>query len=556
MQFMGCGTLKSGRNSISVVIIAFSIIVLSLSCFSLFARGQSETAFTTTDKFNIPGTSSPSTISFSINGTYMQASIENGAWKFVGLSFRNSTQQGKLNLTVSAQDSNLTITSYRTSTAGNTTMGNVRINYIVEGNGTQTFNFGTIPKGGYWNIIFNRVYIGQHEGWDVSPDGTLTVTGAASRSNVTVVYYTVPKVVEDISNQPIYMQHSVAFATGGAVTSIGALCLIIWRKNQKSSRQNQSLTIGTTTTHTDLTVKGRLINFGDGVLEFTENGIKFYVETGRFRKRRKIVREMPLADVESVERQGNNLSIVWKDATDTFVVAQPSQVESIHERITAALKERKKKQENKATVSQQGNELVQMTANAMEAADSLFDILKNLHGRVDWKLVENSYKQSEENVARLTNQTVNSIYLDVKPLSVAVENHRAKETAEKAYDVLRALHDHFDGMASSVEDSEQFHPNRRDAKLLMQAFYVLNDMALGAVVDDEAVEKEGAELLKVLDDLQELPGLKVDVNAVKTAIDKLCGEKQKQRVAIEEIMPMLQQQLKELIRKWPTQNRD
>ena len=302
-----------------------------------------------------------------------------------------------------------------------------------------------------------------------------------------------------------------------------------------------------TAASTDLTVKGRLRNFGDGVLEFTENGIKFYVETGRFRKRRKIVREIPLADVESVERQGNDLSIVWKDATDMFVVEQPSQVEPVHERITAALKERKKEQENKETDTQQQNELAQMTANAMEAADSLFDILKNLHGRVDWKLVENSYKQSEENVARLANQTVNSVCLDVKPLSIAVQNHHPKETAEKAYDVLRALHGHFDGMASSVEDSEQFHPNRRDAKLVMQSVYVLNDMALGAVVGDEAVEKEGAELLKVLDDLSKLPGSKIDVNAVKTAIDKLSVEREKQRLVVEEIMPILQQQLKELI---------
>lgn len=74
---------------------------------------------------------------------------------------------------------------------------------------------------------------------------------------------------------------------------------------------------------------------------------------------------------------------------------------------------------------------------------------------------------------------------------MAVQNHRAKETAEKTYDVLRALYDHFDGTASSAEDSEQFHPNQRDAKLVMQAVYVLNDMALGVVVGDEAVGKRG-----------------------------------------------------------------
>src|SRR3990170_4940326 len=97
-----------------------------------------------------------------------------------------------------------------------------------------------------------------------------------------------------------------------------------------------------TTTHAELTVKARLRNFGDGVLVLGDDAVTFYVETGRFRKRRKVIREIPLANVESVERQGNDLSIAWKGATDIFVIAQPAQVEPIYERITTALKERTK----------------------------------------------------------------------------------------------------------------------------------------------------------------------------------------------------------------------
>jgi hypothetical protein len=72
-------------------------------------------------------------------------------------------------------------------------------------------------------------------------------------------------------------------------------------------------------------------------------------------------------------------------------------------------------------------------------------------------------------------------------------------------------------------------------------------MLLGTVVGDDEVEKEGAELLKVLDELSRLPSLKIDVNAVKTSLDKLCAEKEKQGLVIEEIRLMLEQQLKELI---------
>jgi hypothetical protein len=300
-------------------------------------------------------------------------------------------------------------------------------------------------------------------------------------------------------------------------------------------------------TNTATVAKARLRNFGDGVLELTDNSIRFYAKTGRFRKQRKISREIQFADVESVERQGNDLRIVWKDNTDMFALEQPSQVEPIHKRITAALKERRKDQETKEPANQEWNALGQTTAYAIETADSLFKILENLHGRVDWKLMEGSLMQFEKNVGKLSSQGANPVCLNVKPVSVAVQQHRPEEIAEKTYDILKELYEHFDGLASSVEDSEQPHPNRRDAKLVIQAIYVLNDMVLSSVVGDDAVGKEGVELLKALEDLAKLPGSRVDVNAVKMSLDKLCTEKEKQRVVVEEIKLTIEQKLKELI---------
>jgi hypothetical protein len=76
--------------------------------------------------------------------------------------------------------------------------------------------------------------------------------------------------------------------------------------------------------------------------------------------------------------------------------------------------------------------------------------------------------QAAGNVGKLANQSANSVRLDLEPLSAAVQNQRAKKTAQKTYDAQKAVYDHFDGMASSAEDSEQFHRNRRDAELVMQ----------------------------------------------------------------------------------------
>src|SRR4030065_2586743 len=111
---------------------------------------------------------------------------------------------------------------------------------------------------------------------------------------------------------------------------------------------------------TELTAKARLRNFGDGVITIDGDAVKFYVETGRFRKHRKIVREIPLSDVESVERQGNDLSIIWKGTTDMFVAERASQVEPIYERITTTIKERTKGAENKEAPDQKSIELTKM----------------------------------------------------------------------------------------------------------------------------------------------------------------------------------------------------
>jgi hypothetical protein len=300
-------------------------------------------------------------------------------------------------------------------------------------------------------------------------------------------------------------------------------------------------------TSTTTVAKARLRNFGGGTLEITDDGIRFYVETGRFRKQRQISREIRFGDIESVERLGNDLQISWKDNTDMFALEKTSQIEPIHERITAALNNLKKDEENKETVIQELTEFAQTTIYATETADSLFEILKKLHGRVDWQLVESSLTQSEENVGKLSSQGANSLYLDAKPLSTAVHQHRPEETSGKIYDVLRELYEHFDGLASSVDDAEKFHPNRRDAKLAIQAIYVLNDMALGLIVGDDAIGKKGTELFKVLKELTKLPSSRIDINAIKASLDNLCAEKDKRKSVVEEIKSTLEQRLKELL---------
>ena len=203
----------------------------------LSAQAQTVTAFTPTDRFDIPDYNG--TIRFAVNGTYTEASRESGTWSFVNLRLSNSQSAEKLGLKVSAKDSKVTIASCQinNSTFGGAIVRGARLRYTVVGQGTQVFDLGLDPKGGDWNVIFNGIYKGENDGWSLSPDGTLTVTGATA--NVTISYYGFPGSFGgngDGFNEPILKQHSVVIITTVAVATAVLLAAVIKAWKRESSR--------------------------------------------------------------------------------------------------------------------------------------------------------------------------------------------------------------------------------------------------------------------------------------------------------------------------------
>ena len=306
------------------------------------------------------------------------------------------------------------------------------------------------------------------------------------------------------------------------------------------------------TTKPETIVKSRLRNFGNGVLEVSNDTVKFYVETGRFRKHRETIRNIPIAEIESLERQENDLSITWKENTDVFAVAETSKVLAIHERILAGLKEQQNPAEITVVETQKQpeatNQLVQGTASTIEVANALFNILRHLHGRVDWKLVELGFQQVDEASAKLKSLGTDFAHLDVTPISVAVQQRYPKDVADRTFEALKMLHKQLNGDDSSTtEGADEPRPNKKDSRVLVLAFYVLNDMMIGAVVGDKDSEKETKELMILLNELTEQPGSRIDMSAVKTSFEKLSLGKEKQKEGFEEIKVMLELQLQELM---------
>jgi hypothetical protein len=205
--------------------IAVTFLVLA----SFAPRAQAETKFTTTDSFTLPVQNG--SIQFSVNGSYANANFDGSVWQFTDLkvgSFRSPNMQ---NLTASLQNCNITVLYYRT-VVSNTTLGSISLRYTVQGDGIQIFNFGELPKDGIWSATINGNFIGPGKEWKIATDGTVTVSGANSNTNVTLIYYLLPGFLQDTYNQPFYLRHSVGIAAGAALAVTIAIGVVVWKWRQ------------------------------------------------------------------------------------------------------------------------------------------------------------------------------------------------------------------------------------------------------------------------------------------------------------------------------------
>jgi len=293
-------------------------------------------------------------------------------------------------------------------------------------------------------------------------------------------------------------------------------------------------------------VKAHLIGLGSGTLEFIDNTIKFHITKGRFKKRKELSREIPMADIDGMNRMGNELSITWKGTTDTFVIEETEFAGTIFEKIPETLREQRRMFDAKEVAKQKRNQVGKIVSVAMEIADSLFDILMSLHGWVDWNHIEVFLKRFEENVGILTDQEMETLELNFKKLSLAIEERLPEEILKEAYDLLRLLHDYFSGLVSENDSLKEINPNYSDARTAIQAYYLLNDIALGTIVGDDEIGKEHNELMMTLENLSRETGLKINIEAIKDVIAKLGSEKGKES-AIEKSRAVFRQQLNNLI---------
>ncbi len=228
----GVWLVKINRGKVSTgIAIVFIIFVFSLACPNI--QAQTSIPFNTTYNFSVP--LFDGNISFAVNGTYSNATFENNTWTFTNLRLNGS--QPLENFEISTQNSNVTILSYIAS--NNAAFSNIRLSYVTEGKGTQILNLGlgsgSQGEGYEWTVSFNGAVISEDDGWSISHDGTLVITGATG--NISVIRFDFGNTAP--SNLPFYQQHSIAIITALGVVATVTIAVVIKVRSRKYSSKDE-----------------------------------------------------------------------------------------------------------------------------------------------------------------------------------------------------------------------------------------------------------------------------------------------------------------------------
>lgn len=171
-----------------LALVAFLVAFLVVPA-SFAQENEQSIAFSSQTEFPIPSLNG--SVNFAMGGSYTYAALDNGVWNFAGLNLLGSGNAVSFpmptgfNLSVSASNSNLTITRF-TRLNIFPPVGSGGIEYTVSGLGAQTFNlYYYHDKWLNYSVQIDGVAKAENDGWNVTDDGWVTVTGATSHVKIT-----------------------------------------------------------------------------------------------------------------------------------------------------------------------------------------------------------------------------------------------------------------------------------------------------------------------------------------------------------------------------------
>lgn len=263
--------------------------------------------------------------------------------------------------------------------------------------------------------------------------------------------------------------------------------------------------------------KAYLRNFGKGELEYANGTLKFYLLKGMVLKRKELAKSIPLAETVDVCLEGKELTVNWKDSVERFVVEDASFAGLILE------------QANKpsttsietlpaptmvapgvvlATKTESSKRIVD-SGDVFEVVDSAFDLLRSLHGNVNWDLINGSLKQLVKSAKRVGEDPA-FVDFDASWLTSAVNSHDVESIKSECLKILENVCSNHEATVS-VSGSQSF-------AAVVLIYCEFNDIFLGSLVGDEKVAEEVSKFSQGLGNFAKTRNLELDIEGIERSV--------------------------------------
>ncbi|TFH22276.1 hypothetical protein E4G67_04575 [Candidatus Bathyarchaeota archaeon] len=297
------------------------------------------------------------------------------------------------------------------------------------------------------------------------------------------------------------------------ITTVAFPLLIVRQKNAESTQEKSPEN-----------KKPKSKSFAIIKYEVSDNKIKFFDAKGFPKKRWVLIKEMPIQEISSIESFGNELRITWNEEVYTFVSKKNSEsVISLCDQIQSLLKDRQKTIENNEKSYLRKNDL----RKVMDVIDLSFDILMELNEKmINWIHLEGNAEGLMDSWKLNEGAPLN---LDFANVSAAIKRRIAEEISKEAFGILKSVYEYFDGLKPE-DDQKDNSVNAPNAKNLILAYYMLNDVLFGNVVGEVDNEKENQALESALLNLANGSNVKANIEELKNGLYRLGVEGDRYRI--------------------------
>ncbi|MGA2524955.1 MAG: hypothetical protein ABSF65_12510, partial [Candidatus Bathyarchaeia archaeon] len=186
-----------------------------------------------------------------------------------------------------------------------------------------------------------------------------------------------------------------------------------------------------------------------GKFEVSEDKLKFFVAKGFGKKQWVVARVIPVAEVESINGEGNELTVTSKGVAEAFHTKDKTgSFATFVEQVNAMLETQRSGQQKVAETNQKTTqrkvELIAVIEKAVRIVDLSFDVLIGLQDkRIDWQQIETSASGLGESL-NFTAQTLPPLNLEYVKIGSAAKAQTPKDTSNEAFNLLKTAYRYFD----------------------------------------------------------------------------------------------------------------